>query len=285
MNIAVMSPHTQRNGNTLVASLISMELAERNRKVCLTHTRNKSASLFHYFHLSDKEDKTCNPVQILNLIREGGIRKNDISDYCKAVGENLEIFSLNSEAITEEQLNDVTKFICTSFPHDYVVFDIDNNDLKNPINRTLLEHTDCIVYVFTQDSIELSEFIKNKKDYLPWMGKIPSIVVVNRYCDIVGNMKHVALSIGIKKPKKWYTIKYNPWITYGTYNGKLPYVYNYIKQREHHLVDISSDLSSIVSGILSIKHVQKLSKYKNADKLEQMKEVTVKKDVPLAVNN
>ncbi len=282
MNIAVMSPHTQKNGNTTVAALIASELATRNRKVCLTHTTSKSNALFRYFGVNGAEDKTCNPIQIYNLIREGGIRKNDIGDYCRGVSENLEIFTMNSGDITNEQLVDVSNFICTSFPHDHVVFDFDNNDLESPVNSAIIQNCDCVVYVLTQSITELDEFNKNKDEYLSWLEELPVIVVVNRFCDIVSNLKKVALSIGVKKPKKWYKIGFNPWVTFGTSNGKFDFLFENVQQRDHHVVDVDSDVKALVNGILSIKHAKHNSKYDNPYEMPvKFQEVKEKKKVSI----
>lgn len=267
MNIAVMSPHTNKNGNTVIASLIAYELSSRNRKVCLTHSTNKSNALYSYFSLNEAMDKTCNSIQILNLIREGGIRKNDISDYCKSVSENLEIFSLNSKEISQEQLNEVTGFICTNFPHDHVIFDVDDNDLNNEINQTIIKHCDCIVYVLTQNKTELIEFCEKRKENLYWMNDIPSIVVVNQFCDIVGSIKQVALTIGIKKPKKWFEMGYNPWIPYATNHGMVSHLYQNMQKRDYQVVDIDSDLKNIVNGILSIRYAKQVIRYQKEENI------------------
>lgn len=285
MKIAVMSPHTQKSGNTVVASLIASELSSRNRKVCLTHTTNKSNALYQYFQVEENDDKTCNPIQILNLIRDGGIRKNDISDYCQSVNDNLDIFSLNSEAITQDQLNDISTFICSSFPHDHIVFDFDDCDLSSTANKTILKQCDCVVYVLTQNSTELNEFNKNKKQYLLWMKSIPSIVVINRYCDIVGNIKSVASNIGIKNPKKWFKLGYNPWISYGTSNKKMQFLNKNIQKREYHVVDIDSDIKAIVSGILSVKHAQQITRYQKAENNKKLKASKIAKDVSVTTAN
>lgn len=266
MNIAVMSPHTQKSGNTVIASLVAYELSTRNRTVCLTHGSNKSNSLYQYFNINEKDNKTCNSTQLLDLIKEGGIRKNDISNYCKSISDRLELFSLNSSEIPIEKLSSLITFINTNFPHDYVIYDIDDNDLTSTINQSILKECDCIIYILTQNSTELREFNQNKRQFLYWMDEIPSIVVVNKYCDIVSNMKQVASSIGIKKASKWYKMIYNPWITYGTSNGKMKFLYENMQKREYHVVDIDSDVKALVNGILSVKHAKQISRYQIAEK-------------------
>lgn len=266
MNIAVMSPHTHKSGNTVIASLIAYELSTRNRTVCLTHGSNKSNSLYQYFNMNEKDNQTCNSTQLLDLIKEGGIRKNDIGNYCRSITDRFELFSLNSNEVSSDKFNSLITFINSNFPHDYIIYDIDDNDLESTINQAILKECDCIIYILTQNSTELSEFNENKKQILYWMEDIPSIVVVNKYCDIVSNIKQVAAGIGIKKVSKWYKLSYNPWITYGTANGKMKFLYENIQKREYHVVDIDSDVKALVNGILSIKHAKQVARYHTAPK-------------------
>lgn len=253
MNIVVMSPHTRQNGNTTLSAMIALELSNRNRKVCLTHALTKSNSLYTYFNISHFDDKTNNPIQIINLIRGGGIRKNDIGDYCKPVNNNLEIFSLNSEDIPEDMHCDTIDFICKGFPHDYVVFDLDDNDIYSKTNEIILSNCDCIIFVLSQGVSELSQFKAIRQELLDYLGNIPMLVAVNKYTDIAGSMKDVASAIGIKRPSKWYKVNYNPWITYGTNKGKLSFIYENMLKKEYHVVDISNDIKNLTSGISGIR--------------------------------
>jgi hypothetical protein len=203
------------------------------------------------------DDKTNNPIQIINLIRGGGIRKNDIGNYCKPIGENMEIFSLNSQSIAEELHNVTMDFICNGFPHDYVVFDLDDNDIYSKTNEIILDSADCVVYVLSQDVAELAKFNEIRQDIMDRVGNIPMLVVVNKYTDIVGNMKDVAASIGIRRANKWYKINYNPWIAYGTNKGKISFIHENMLKREYHVVDIQNDMKLLVNGIMSVRGIMR----------------------------
>lgn len=255
MNIVVMSPHTAHSGNTTLASLIALELSSRNRKVCLTHTRTKSDSLYSYFNIKHFDDRTNNPIQIINLIRSGGIRKNDIGNYCKAIGNNLEIFSLNTEDIPEDLHCVTIEFICNGFPHNYVVFDMDDKDIYSKANQIILNSCDCIVYVLTQGITELTRFNEMRQKIMEYMGNIPMLVVINKYTDIVGSMKDVAASIGINRASKWHKLDFNPWIAYGSNRGKLSYIHENMLKREYHVVDIQNDIRLLVNRIMSVRGI------------------------------
>lgn len=261
MNIAVMSPHTLKNGTTTIAALLSYELSVRNKTVCLTHAKSKSNALLPFFHINENEDKTANPIEITNLIREGGIRKNDISDYCKSIRENLELFTFNSEEINPECFCDVLEFVCTSFPHDYTIFDIDTEKLESKECRTILRYCDCIVYIFSQNRTEIDEFKENKRRYLHYIKKIPNIVVVNKYNGIIGSMDDIAHGIGMKKASKWIKVSYNPYIAWGTNQGQLLTVFEFMKKRDYRFVDIDSDIKNLVNSIMSIKKVKSDKKF------------------------
>lgn len=264
MNIAVMSPHASKNGATTIAALISYELSNRNKKVCLTHAKSKSNSLLSFFNISESDDKTANPTEISKLIIEGGIRKNDIGAYCKSITENLELFTINSNDIEQSSFNEVLDFISTSFPHDYTIFDIDSRDLSSLECRTILKNCDCIVYVFTQNNTELHEFKNEKLKYYRYIHSIPNIVVVNKYNGIIGSMDDVARSIGLKKASKWIKLSYNPYIAWGTNEGKLLTVFEMMKKRDFRLIETDSDIKNLIHSIMSIKQVVRANKIKSS---------------------
>lgn len=260
MNIAVMSPHAPKNGTTTIAALLSHELSMKNKKVCLTHAKTKSNSLFSFFNINESDDKTANPIEISKLIIEGGIRKNDISAYCKGITENLELFTINSNEIDQGSYSEVLDFICKSFPHDYTIFDIDTEELSSLECRTILNNCDCIVYIFTQNNTELHEFKKEKLKYYRYIRNIPNIVVVNKFNGIIGSMDDVACAMGLKKASKWVKVSYNPYIAWGTNEGKLLTVFELMKKRDYRLVDTDSDIKNLIHSIMSIKKVVRANK-------------------------
>lgn len=263
-----MSPHTAKNGNTTLAALLAYELSMRNRKVCLTHAKTKSNAFFSYFNINSEEDKTASPIQITNLIREGGIRKNDISDYCRSLSENLELFSFNSDLLEHENFVEVMEFICTNFPHDYTVFDIDNNDLGSDECKTILRHCDCIIYILSQNSTEYEAFKENKRLYMHWLRLTPHIVVVNKYNGIVGTLDDIARGIGLNKAKKWIKVSENPYLAWGTSHNKLLTIFKFMQNRDHRLVDVDSDIKNLVNSIMKVKQVKRAQRY---DELENAK--------------
>lgn len=270
MNISVISPHTNGNGNTTVAALLAFELASRNKSVCLTHVTSKSESMFPYFGFEETDDQTSNPLQLINLIREGGLRKEEIGNYCREVTEHLDMFSLDtftSKAeketnVSEEQMQTVLSFICKEFPYDYVIFDIDEKNLENDNIKLALAHTDCLIFVLTQSLTELRRFAVQKTKILKQTSKIPNLVVVNKYCDMIGTIKEAAHLLGIKNPNKWYQLRFNQWIPFCENRGKLKYLAEQIQKRNPDVIELDSDIKHLASGVQSIKQATREEKRK-----------------------
>ena len=129
MNIAVISPHVHGNGNTTVAALIAASLAQRNSMVCLTHTRIKSEALFPYYSITSSVSRS-NPIQVVNLIKGGGMNSSSVPNYCRNVSDRFDIFSLDSDEpdkIFDEDVADVIDYLARSAPHEYLVIDVDEN--------------------------------------------------------------------------------------------------------------------------------------------------------------
>ncbi|GEM_PF-1473151 len=268
MNISIISPHINGNGNTTVAALLAFELASRNKSVCLTHVTSKSDSMFPYLGFEETDDQTNNPLQLINLIREGGLRRDDIGNYCREVTEKLDLFSLDTfitksgkeTNVNQEQMQTVLSFICKEFPHDYVVFDIDENDLEKENVKLVLAHTDCLIFVLTQSVTELKRFTDQKTKIQKHTANIPNLVVVNKYCDIIGNLKDTAGILGIKRPNKWYQLRFNQWIPYCANRGQFKYLAEQIQKRNSDVIELDSDIKHLVSGVQSIKQATREEK-------------------------
>lgn len=270
MNISVISPHIHGNGNTSIAALLAFELGSRNKDVCLTHVTSKSESMFSYFGFEESNDQTSNPLQLINLIREGGLRKDDIKNYCREVNERLDLFSLDTfvsqngkEAnVSVEQMQTVLSFICKDFPYDYIVFDIDENNLEKENVKMALAHTDCLIIVLTQSITELRRFAVQKNLIMKKTAKIPSLVVVNKFSDMIGTIKDAADVLEIKNPNKWYKVRFSQWIPYCENRGKLKYLAEQIQKRNTDVIELDSDIKHLASGVQSIRQATREEKRK-----------------------
>ncbi|BCJ93086.1 hypothetical protein acsn021_06550 [Anaerocolumna cellulosilytica] len=262
MNIAIISPHTCQNGNTTIASLVAYSLAYKNNKVCISHSETYSDAFMKYFGVEVMIEEKSKSLQFMNLIQSGGLCKEDISDYCYSLSDKLELFTLNIKDLKRDEFFDFNKyistisFISTNFPHDYVIFDVDDNCLESPVNREILSHADLVIYVLTQSSTELHKFSDEKKTYFKAVGSIPCLVIVNKFCNMIGDIDDTAKELGIRKPKKWYKVRYNPWIMYAHNNGVLPMLMKRMNERDYRVLDIDSDIQQVVSGILSVKRAK-----------------------------
>lgn len=275
MNIAILSPHTNRAGNTTVAALIASELSNRGRTVCLTHTTSKSNSIFSYFGLNSVEDKTSNPHRLVKMLREGAIRPEEVRDYCKPVNKNYDVFSPDIDDFEKTDLLFALDYISTSFPHDFVIYDFDSDDLSGEVETTLLKRVDIAVLVVEPNKLELAKFKNNAKKILSDIGTIPMLVVINNYTGISGSLKEVAGWMGIKKPNRWYTMRYNPYIAWATNTGKLGYLSERMNADDIRVIDIAKDAKNIGNGLLKVKvakrqaTMQKQSANRQKDKAEE----------------
>ena len=116
MVISVMSPHSNNNGNTTLAMLIALYLANNGKSTCLTHVKPISNSFKTYLNLVDYVDKTSTPSQIVKILKEGDLSKDDISDYCKKVSNNLEVFTNESTSFSQDDMNFMIDYIAKYFP-------------------------------------------------------------------------------------------------------------------------------------------------------------------------
>lgn len=260
MNIAVISPMAKNSGNTTLAMLIALDLAHKGKKICLTHTSSLSMAFYNYFSLKTFEDKTTTPSLIVKLLKEGGVQPEEVSDYCKKIDDNLELFCNESTAFTKEDMNFMLSYLATKFPSDYVIFDVDAGQYEfttNEIVEKTLKLSDIVIINITQ-SINQLQYIKEIKDkMMSLLGNKPILVVINKFCDIQSTIKETAAWMGVKKPNNWLLLRYNPWIGWATNHGQLLTLYKKMVEKDMRVVDIAADLNKISTCIMKVKAPKK----------------------------
>ena len=192
MIITVTSPVHGQAGNTTVALLISLLLAkEHHKSVCLTHLSPQSSAFYTYLGLDGLEDKTCSPSQVVKLLREGAIEPRDMADYCMRVCDNLDIFSNNSKAFSDDDMELTQRFILENMPHDFVVVDVDiNTDL--PLAQLAKSKTDLSIMCLTQ-SLNVAE---RYAEVFPEKTKDKTLYLCNHYSPDIGSVSAFAKSVG-----------------------------------------------------------------------------------------
>ena len=257
MNIAVISPASANCGTTTIASFIALELGARGKKTCLTHTSPKSSSMLGYFGFDeDDEDKTANPSRMVRMLKEGILKREEISEYCRPVNNTTEIYSANDANFNHEDMNYALEYIVNTFPHDFVVFDIDTKDFDNDNVKLVLGKCDFVILVIEQSLYELNHFKDGYKKIERYIKGKPQMMVVNRYNPVIGKVNDFAYSLGIKNIRKtssWLYLRYNPYITKYEINGKIQSLHTAMRTNDSRIIEISSDVKNIVNRIMKFK--------------------------------
>ena len=255
MNIVVMSPHTRRAGNTTVASLIAMKLASKNRSTCLTNSRFISKEIYSYFKLSETSDKTTNPHRLVKMLRESAVKPEEINDYCKEVADKFSVFCSGNTEFSTDEVKFLADYITEYFPYDYIVYDFDSDykNINNEVEQTILKRADIVVMVVEPNRVELEKFKDRSREILKCIGKKPIIMCINKYSGVIETIKDIGSYMGVKSPNRWTTLRYNPYIQYGTNHGTLKGVFDAISTEDLRVIDIASDINNISSAILKVK--------------------------------
>ena len=160
MRIAVISPHASNTGNTTLAMMIGLELSSTGKKTCITHTKPISKSFYSYLNFTGFQDKTSTSSQIVKILKEGGLNGDEVRDYCKQITDDLEAFTNEATNFTQEDMEFMVNYIARSFPHEHIIFDVDDNYGEKM--GDLIKLCDVVVLNITQSVAELKEFYKNK---------------------------------------------------------------------------------------------------------------------------
>lgn len=200
MIISIIGPVHGQAGNTTVALLISL-LLSKSKSVCLTHLSAQSTAFYSNLGLSEENDPTCSPSQVAKLLRAGTITPKEMRDYCKQYNNNLDIFSNNSKAFTDDDMEIAAKYIAENMPHDFVVLDVDINP-EMPLAKYAIEKSDIILLTLTQSNNVLSRYKKIfSKEKFPESCRRKTIYICNHFSPEICSIKTFAKYINTKPAK------------------------------------------------------------------------------------
>ena len=276
MNIAVFSPHSGKSGTTTVASLVALELSTRGKTVCLTHTSSKSIALSEYFGLKDLgDDKTANPSKLVNMLRVGAVKPEEIPEYCKAISLNIDAFTTTDGSIRPEDMDYILEYMTTSFPHEFKVFDVDTNYFTEEITKKILQKCDVMLIVTTPGLLELYDLKKELSKLTTLLKYKPAIMVVNKFNRRICDIKSVQGVLGATVSKKapWFELRYNPQITRFENFGKTLDLYNSMRNGDIPVIDVYKDVGRIASQIMKCgqrgKQIKAKKEMEQEEKIQQ----------------
>jgi hypothetical protein len=129
MLIGVVSPVHGQAGNTTVAMITAMLLAEtQKKKVLLVHASSFSSVFYLYFGMDKVQDATSTPQQLSTQIRERQISHSDVRNYCRSLLSDdvvLDVFANHDPTVTTTQMQYIQDFIFQNREYDFIVVDVD----------------------------------------------------------------------------------------------------------------------------------------------------------------
>lgn len=249
MIVAVVSPHTHNNGNTVASILTAVGLANLKKKVFLSHTNPVSESFYTYLGLKKFEDKTSTPTQLVKLIKQDAIKSEDITDYCKSIIDNLDVFTNDKLNFNDDDMLTLMECVLKVLPYDFAVIDVDTDG--GEVADYVISKADVIVLNVTQSYMELNKFNAMKEKLLKEYKDKIIILLCNQYCSIVGKDREVTEKLGVKT--KCNVIHRNSWIQWACNNGKIVDILKNIKLKDYRVVELNSDINSIATSIIKAK--------------------------------
>lgn len=262
MIIGVVAPFMPNGGASTVAELIALEIAYRNKKVCLTHSLTKSNCLYNAFGIKvdKKVDKGMDASKIVEMFKSGATRPDDISILCKKVTETLDVFSLNDVKVKLEGRNIALEYVTQHFPHQYVVVDVDDHDLNSESNQIVFRNCDVVVVVLHQVDKDLLQFKNNVDRTMISIGTVPQVAVVNKYVELLGTVQETSSAAGFAQPFKWCTVHYNQYIGFASNFSKMVSLYDKIVAKDARVAELSGEMKALVSRLMKVKVAKQRAK-------------------------
>lgn len=251
MIISVVSPQAHNNGNTTTSILLAMGLAELKRKVFLTHVNAQSNSFATYLGIEAYEDKTSTPTQLVKLMREGAIQPSEIADYCKEEVDFLDVFSSNSPAFSQQDMDTLLEFMIESdVKYEYRIFDIDA-DKDSIANQYVIKKSDIIILNLSDNKSELDAFNNIQSDIMKLCKDKKVIIVSSAYDSKAMKLKEIAKYLNVNTTI--LPISYSKWVKWGNNRGKLSHVFLQGKTKDADVIEIYRNVMTIVKAISKAK--------------------------------
>lgn len=247
MLVSVLSPHCRNNGNTITSIFTALGLADLKKTTILTHTSSKSDVFYTYLGLHSFEDKTNTPTQLVKLMRDEAIKIEDIGDYCKTITDGCDVFTNNLKTFTEEDMYTLMDRLTSANKYDYMIVDIDEDDLSKDIPKMVIERSDIIMINLTQSALEISKFNKEKDKYMKLFHGKKIILVCNMFSQTAWASKDFLKKIGVKTSVS--VVHYNNWIRWGCNTGKLLDVYKFVKLKDARVIELGSDIFNLAGAV------------------------------------
>ena len=251
MVVAVISPHAHNNGNTMTSILTALGLAELKKTVLLTHTSARSDSFYQYLGLNSYEDKTSTPTQLVKLMREGAIKPEEIGDYCKSLMENCDVFTNNLKSFSEDDMFVLMNFLTSDSHYEYMIVDVDEDDLTKEIPALVLERADIIILNMSQSFLEIDRFKKMKEKMLKTFSGKKIMLVCNMWNNTVCKEKDFKSRFGEKVALN--VIHFNHWLRYACNTGNIMMVYKKVRQKDARVVELGSDIAKLASNLNKLR--------------------------------
>lgn len=252
MKIAVFSPHSTRNGNTVSSILLGLSLAETKRKTFLTHVKPRSKAIHNYLGFVNFADKTSTPTQLVKLMRSGAIKPEEITDYCKTYEDFLDVFANDNSAFSNQDMHILLEFLVQSDTnYEYMVFDVDA-PLEDPSTQLVLSNVDIVILNVSSDATEL-DYLNDMREEVMKVCRGKKVILLCSAYDFRGFKSVKDITKYLNMDTHCYSIRHNSWILWACNNGKLDSLFKQGKGKNPALVDIYKDAASLQSAVIKTK--------------------------------
>ena len=256
MFITVISPQKRTAGSTSVAALIGAELSKQNRSTLLLNAATHSDSFNTYFGIGDSAEAPA--TQMMNLVKMGGAKKDSIPDYCHAVNNKFDVFSIEKQNTDKEGINETHDYLVAGAPYNYIIMDVDT-DMSDPRTEKFLQLSDCVVLVLDSSIKSLLKFADIKKEFTRLVRHKPIVTVLNKYDQEVLRKEEAAALIRVTNKKsvdRWGTVHYNKYIPYCENRGALQLLFAQMSKRTSQTIMLDSEMNVIAKQIIRIQTEQ-----------------------------
>lgn len=256
MFITVISPQKRTSGATSVAALVGAELSKQNRSTLLMNSAAHSDSFNMYFGIGDSAEAPA--TQLMNLVKMGGAKKDSIPDYCHAVNNKYDVFSIEKQNTDKDGINETHDYLVAGAPYNYIIMDVDT-DMDDPRTEKYLQQSDCVILVIDSGVKNLVKFVDIKKDFTRLIRHKPVITVLNKYDQEVLRKEEAAGLIRVTNKKsieRWGTIHYNKYIPYCENRGALQLLFAQMAKRTSQTIMLDSDINLVTKQIIRIQTEQ-----------------------------
>lgn len=244
-----------RGGNTSAVWATAMAMAYKQGKSVRVCYSGENHSIKRYIGQDDDDsaiDVTRSISQVSKLLQARAIGPEELSNYCRKVGPQLELMDTFDPSLSEQEMSEILTFVYERSTVDFTLCDLAYG-IHDPISQSILKASDAVI-ICTEPSVASLELVRQlmEKHKSPKWENIKVGLMVCNFEEEIMPLKKCAALAGFPM-RTTCKLHHNPYIRRGCNNQDIQSVFVSAFEKDPRVVELRTDMKEITELLLAYK--------------------------------